>query len=264
MFQSKRQPQKIKTVKREIMRVLAIDSAMNGCSACICEISDVNEDARVLAQEKLKIKKGQAEEIVPMIERTIQNAQASYDELDLIGVTNGPGAFTGMRIAISTANAIALAVDKPVIGVSTISAVLESYLNELTPESLCYRHYAVVLETKRKDYYFQIFKKKVSAACVSTEDFTEISLAQVVSAAEITSIINEKDVLLIGDAINRLMSETAHTWPCHEISLPEGKVIAMLAARNYVENGTHDRCKPVYLREAEIGKAKTKPRAIKS
>ncbi|MCK5384062.1 MAG: tRNA (adenosine(37)-N6)-threonylcarbamoyltransferase complex dimerization subunit type 1 TsaB [Alphaproteobacteria bacterium] len=245
------------------MKVLAIDSAMNGCTACICEIGGA-EEIQVLAQEKLEIPRGQAEHLMPMIERVMNNAETTYNTLDLIGVTNGPGAFTGMRIAIATAKAIALAADKPVIGVSTILSVLESYLSIQTYVKTFYPYYAVILETKRKDYYFQMFENIAMSKQATIEELTEVTPARVAGASEISSIISKKDIMLIGDATNRLMSECTRTWPSHEIVMPEGKYVAKLAANFYRKNEKNEECKPVYLREAEIGKAKIKPRLIKS
>ena len=243
------------------MRVLAIDSAMNGCQACVCEVS---EETRVLAQETQKATRGQAEHLMPMVERMIEESEVSYSTLDLIGVTNGPGAFTGMRVAIATAKALALASNKPVVGVPTINAVLGSYLSQKTQEERVFPFYAVILETKRNDYYFQMFEVDTRKGCISMDDIVHHTAAIVANASEISAIISTKDVLLIGDAQERFLSECNKTWPSHIIMMPEGGSVAKLAKNIYQTEGGEGVCKPIYMREAEIGKSKTISRVIKT
>ncbi len=128
------------------MIVLAIDSTMNGCGACLYD--DANG---VIFSEILEMSRGQAEHLMPLIDDMVQD----YDDIDLIAVTKGPGAFTGMRIGIATAKSLGLALDIPVFGVCTFEAVLNTYLSDDSPES--HGYYGVLLETKRQDYYFQMF-----------------------------------------------------------------------------------------------------------
>jgi tRNA threonylcarbamoyladenosine biosynthesis protein TsaB len=237
---------------------------MNGCQACICEVHEGARGVQVLAQEKQEITRGQAEHIMPIIERVIEKSEISYSSLDIIGVTNGPGAFTGIRIAIATAKAIALAADKCVIGVSTIGAVLDSYLKQETQLEHLYPFYAVILETKRKDYYFQLFEVEMCKERVSKYSVIHYTTAKVVDASEIAAIISTKEVLLIGDAIERFLSECAQSWPSHVVMMPDGSSVAKLAVNSYQTKGSNDGCDPIYLRGAEIGKAKIIPRLIKT
>ena len=176
------------------MRVLAIDSAMNGCSACVYETHN-DEDCTgvVLAEEQLEMSRGQAEHLMPMIQSVMEKSVTEYNNLDLIGVTNGPGAFTGMRIGIATAKAIGLAAGKPVIGVSTFLSVLETYLGQkaVQEERLLYDHYALILETKRKDYYFQMFENKGEEGVqAKIESMVTNVPAKVASGSEIETITN--------------------------------------------------------------------------
>ncbi|MBY4894930.1 tRNA (adenosine(37)-N6)-threonylcarbamoyltransferase complex dimerization subunit type 1 TsaB [Rhodobacteraceae bacterium N5(2021)] len=67
--------------------------------------------------------KGQAEHLMPMIEDTLANAQVTLDDLRAIGVGIGPGNFTGIRISVSAARGLALALGIPAIGVSLLEAL---------------------------------------------------------------------------------------------------------------------------------------------
>lgn len=67
--------------------------------------------------------KGQAERLAPMVGEAIAAAGIGFTQLDRIAVTTGPGSFTGVRVGLSFARALALALGKPCIGVSTLEAL---------------------------------------------------------------------------------------------------------------------------------------------
>jgi tRNA threonylcarbamoyladenosine biosynthesis protein TsaB len=100
------------------MLLLAIDTALENCSAAVLD-ADAGE---LLASETLVMSRGHAEALMPLIMRVMEQSKISFDRLDRIAVTTGPGSFTGLRVGISAARGIALAADKPVVGVTTLSA----------------------------------------------------------------------------------------------------------------------------------------------
>ena len=100
------------------MLILAIDTALDACSVAVLD----TEAAQLLAQEQLLMKRGHAEALMPMISRVMQSADLAFAALDRIAVTVGPGSFTGLRVGISAARGLALAADKPAVGLTTLSA----------------------------------------------------------------------------------------------------------------------------------------------
>ena len=100
------------------MRCLAIDTALNGCSACVLEAGA----AEPLAQETLPLARGHAEALLPLVERVMARVEGGFAALDRVAVTVGPGSFTGLRVGLSAARAIALAAEVPCVGVTTLAA----------------------------------------------------------------------------------------------------------------------------------------------
>ena len=100
------------------MRVLAVDTALAACSAAIFD----SELDAIIAGETRMMERGHAEALVPLIAAVMEKAALAFSDLDRIAVTVGPGSFTGLRVGISAARAIALAAGKPAVGVSTLAA----------------------------------------------------------------------------------------------------------------------------------------------
>jgi tRNA threonylcarbamoyladenosine biosynthesis protein TsaB len=106
------------------MRVLAIDTALEACSAAVLD----TEHADVAAYESLPMARGHAEALIPLIARVMHRAGRTFAELDRIAVTTGPGSFTGLRVGISAARGIGLAAAKPVVGLSTLAAYAAPFI----------------------------------------------------------------------------------------------------------------------------------------
>jgi tRNA threonylcarbamoyladenosine biosynthesis protein TsaB len=100
------------------MLVLAIDTALAACSAAVLD----TEQAMLLASTSLPMARGHAEALMPLVERVMVAAEIGFTALDRIAVTTGPGSFTGLRVGISAARGLALAADKPAVGLTTLSA----------------------------------------------------------------------------------------------------------------------------------------------
>jgi tRNA threonylcarbamoyladenosine biosynthesis protein TsaB len=108
------------------MLILAIDTALDACAAGVLD----TEAGRLIAQESLSMKRGHAEALMPLIGRVIKASGIGFAALDRIAVTTGPGSFTGLRVGLSAARGIALAADKPVVGVTTLTAYAAPIVNK--------------------------------------------------------------------------------------------------------------------------------------
>ena len=128
------------------MLVLAIDTALDSCAAAVLD-TDIKS---VLAQETLAMKRGHAEALMPLIARVMAKARVAYLDLDRIAVTTGPGSFTGLRVGISAARGIALAANKPVVGLTTLSAYVAPQVAEKSPLPI-----VVAIDARHDHVYFQ-------------------------------------------------------------------------------------------------------------
>jgi len=100
------------------MLILAIDTALDACAAAVLDTGA----GKLIAQESQAMKRGHAEALMPLIARVIKQSGIAFAGLDRIAVTTGPGSFTGLRVGLSAARGIALAANKPVVGLTTLTA----------------------------------------------------------------------------------------------------------------------------------------------
>jgi tRNA threonylcarbamoyladenosine biosynthesis protein TsaB len=131
------------------MKILALDSATSSCSVAIWA------DGVVLATERADLPRGQAEALLPMLERVQAQAGLTLGALDRVAVTIGPGYFTGLRVGLATARGLALAMGKPLLGITTLAAVAAGVPAAERGEGIV----IVALDSKRVEPYVQAFDR---------------------------------------------------------------------------------------------------------
>jgi tRNA threonylcarbamoyladenosine biosynthesis protein TsaB len=129
------------------MLILAIDTALDACAAGVLD-TDAGE---LIAQESLAMKRGHAEALMPLIARVIKASGVGFAGLDRIAVTTGPGSFTGLRVGLSAARGIALAADKPVVGLTTLTAYAAPVVSQNAGQPVI-----SAIDARHDHVYFQV------------------------------------------------------------------------------------------------------------
>ena len=125
------------------MLTLAFDTSAAHCAVALLSGEDV------LSEIFEPMTKGQAERLMVLCEDMLQHAGQSWSDLGLIGVGIGPGNFTGIRIAVSAARGLALSLNVPAIGVSSLETlVLQSGLETPVMASI---------DARQEKHYVQTF-----------------------------------------------------------------------------------------------------------
>ena len=97
--------------------ILCLETATPSCSVALVH------NGEVLACEEDPKGQNHSEKITLFIDKVMKTAGISYDQLDAVAVSMGPGSYTGLRIGVSTAKGICYAVSKPLIAVETLEAM---------------------------------------------------------------------------------------------------------------------------------------------
>ena len=99
------------------MKILALDTATDSCSVA------ATDDGTLAAELTIRKNQTHSKHLMELIHSVLEIAGFGVGDLDGLAVTVGPGSFTGLRIGISTIKGLAHALDKPVVGVSTLEAL---------------------------------------------------------------------------------------------------------------------------------------------
>lgn len=210
--------------------VLAFDTACDACSAAVWR------DGAILAREFSPMARGQSEALVPMIERVMAAAQLDFPDLAGLGVTVGPGAFTGLRIGLAAARAIALASGKPAVGVTTLEAIAAALPPQ--PGALI-----VAIDAKRDDLYVQSFAGGAAWTPAGA------AIAQLPDAVALPP----GPFALAGDGAARLYAALgadarARASLIADPTLPDAAIVARLAALRLASGAAIAPPRPLYLR----------------
>ena len=129
------------------MLILAIDTALDACSAGVLD----TDAGKLIALESQPMKRGHAEALMPLIARVIKEAGIAFASFDRIAVTTGPGSFTGLRVGLSAGRGIALAANKPVVGLTTLAAYASPVVSDNAEQPVI-----SAIDARHDQVYFQV------------------------------------------------------------------------------------------------------------
>jgi tRNA threonylcarbamoyladenosine biosynthesis protein TsaB len=207
--------------------LLALDSASTACSAA------VYVDGAVVAERFVNMDRGHAEALVPMIAEALAAAALAATALDVIAVTVGPGAFTGVRIGLAAARGLALAAKIPCVGITTFDAVAEPARAELAAgETL-----VAAIESKRAELFLQAF----APGAPPSEPFAA-------APADAAGRLPAGRLLLAGDGAERLAASLGARARLSASGAPRAAAFAPLAARRLADGVPAHPPRPFYMR----------------
>ena len=126
------------------MKVLVIDTALDACTAAVFD------DGLALGARTEIMARGHSERLGGFVRDAVADA-GGFEGLERIGVTVGPGSFTGLRVGLAFAQGLGAALDLPVVGVSTLAALARSADGG---EGVT----AAVIDARRGQVYVQMFR----------------------------------------------------------------------------------------------------------
>ena len=128
------------------MRILSFDTSNNLASVA------VSLNGEILSYNSTDTSSQQAESLFKLIDLSLKQANTSLDQLDLVALSNGPGSFTGIRIAISAALGMELILKARIIAITNFQVVAWHAWQKFKDKPIC-----VVLDARNEQVYLQKF-----------------------------------------------------------------------------------------------------------
>ncbi len=217
------------------MKILAIETSTEACSAAL----DIDDSC--ISRHKIAPRK-HTELILPMIDSLLQEADIKINALDAVAFGCGPGAFTGVRIAVGITQGLAYPYDIPVIPVSTLATLAQQFSKE-------YDHIAAAIDARMKEIYWGLYK-------VNKYNLVETIKKEKVCLPKNISSPTNGQWLGAGTGWKTHSEEIESKFKSKIISIkvdvyPHAKEVIQLAKPSYI-NGKFipaNRAVPIYLRD---------------
>ncbi len=212
------------------MNILLLDTAHDHCSVGLWNKQQTFvSDTEVLAR-------GHAETLVPKIKRLMQEQSYSWQDVNLIAVTSGPGSFTGLRVGIAAARGLGLALGIPVVGVNSFD-VYAQFAQESLGEGT---HIHILLDARRRDFFYQSFDGAGQA----------LLAPQAMMSDAVLLALEETPGIIVGNGYKRFHSTTPHSSAISYHDIDPTLFLRTLAAKAlqiYQQDAENVSCEPYYL-----------------
>lgn len=203
------------------MRILAMDTATSACSVALMD------GGAIISHRLTLMSRGQAEALAPMVSEVLESAGTTASALDLLAVSVGPGAFTGLRIGLAMARGMALAANVPCLGLTTTEVIAAGVEESAWPAGSL----LVAVDSKRADIYVQQFSAPGQ----------QVSGPQAVEPQQLADwlapALGPGPIGVVGDAaslaVAALEEAKIEALEIPAPGVPDARVMAALAARGW-------------------------------
>ena len=220
--------------------ILAIETTTKNCSVALFN----NEDL-VQLKEQNSEDYSHAEQLTLFIEEVVRRANITYNEINAIALSKGPGSYTGLRIGTSTAKGLCYSLDIPLISISTLKAMALGISEVQQFELLC-----PMIDAKRMEVFAAIYDK-------NNKEVREVR-ADIVDKETYAEYFN-KSVLFFGDGAIKCKEIINNTNAKFiEGIYPSAKDLGALSYQKFANKNFEDIAyfEPYYLKDFVAGKKK--------
>lgn len=233
--------------KQKITMILCLETATSTCSVAM------NEGGKTLALRECKGQNAHSEKITIFIKEVLEETGVSYDQLDAVAVSKGPGSYTGLRIGVSTAKGVCYAADRPMLAVDTLHAMAYGMLDRLGSEVKADDLFIPMIDARRMEVYCAVYDAQMNLV----KD-TEALVVEKDSFAA----LGQHRLWLFGDGAAKLaplFADQPHIQIVEDL-LPSAAFMAVLAdqdlkAHRFVDVAYFE---PFYLKDFVAGKPHVK------
>ena len=221
------------------------------CATANCSVA-INCGERILADTESRRQYDHASQLLLLIEQCLQTADIGLSTLDYIAVSMGPGSYTGLRIGMSSAKALCMALDIPLLGISTLQIIAAGVP---APASKIPVFKAAMIDARRDEVYLGVFDEENRLQGFETPF--------IINHESIESLIGQyHPILWCGDGAFKVSKYVSISSDSQTISNKGPKAIDMssLGYQKFIQKSFLEifSSSPIYLKSPNITQAKPK------
>lgn len=222
--------------------ILSMDTA-TPCSAVALTFG-TRKNGRVLASLSLTGNVTHSRRLFTAIDYLMKGAEVDWPAIAGIGVSLGPGSFTGLRIGMATAKGLAAAAGKALLGVSTLDSLAAKCV---TPRLIC-----TVLDARKKEVYAAFYRCNGNGLSERVSDFKVMAPEKLASAIAEPVVMIGDGAMVFGDLFRRLLGDKVIFAPS-QLHEPSASSLGMLAGEMLQAGERLDLAAavPVYIRSSD-------------
>ncbi|MGR3810231.1 tRNA (adenosine(37)-N6)-threonylcarbamoyltransferase complex dimerization subunit type 1 TsaB [Jiulongibacter sp. NS-SX5] len=171
--------------------ILSIETSNEGCSVALHSSGELKSNIELFEERST------AEMLTTMISNCLAHSNVTFNNLDAIAISKGPGSYTGLRIGVSTVKGLCFASDLPLISVNSLDSMIEQVRPFQAGMVLC-----PMLDARRMEVYSKIAKNEgvlldTSAVVIDENSFKEF--------------LEKEEVLFFGPGSSKCQSQLSHS-----------------------------------------------------
>lgn len=216
-------------------------------STMICSVS-VSKDGEVLAARESNEEKSHAKKLTLFIEEIIDELNITFDAIDAVAISKGPGSYTGLRIGVSTAKGICYAKDKPLIAVNTLQSMAYGLIHsDAIKNHLEYKEKLLIvpmIDARRMEVYSAFFN-------INGEFEREVK-AEIIDEQSYQELLSNRKMIFFGDGSEKIKEVVKHENALFIDDInPSAKYMAKLSEAAFNKQDFEDVAyfEPFYLKD---------------
>ncbi len=221
------------------MNILALDTS--GVTASVALL----QDETVLAEMFINLGRNHSEILLPSIDQLLIATGLELSAVDVFACTVGPGSFTGIRIGVGTIKGLALASDRPVVGLSALEVLA-------TGATGFQRKICPMIDARREQVYAGLYADNGSEALINIIPERLIKANEFLELIEGETVFTGTGAVKYRDIIQRGLAGKSYFVVDHRNQI-HASTVGVLAGRKALAGGLTDAVKliPLYLRRSE-------------
>lgn len=173
--------------------ILQLETATSVCAVAL------SINGKTVASKEETAPNIHASKLTLFIDEVMKQAGLAYSDLDAIGVSKGPGSYTGLRIGVSTAKGLCFALDKPLIAINTLSMMTAGFLAAFPDYTglIC-----PMIDARRMEVFTAVFDHHLNEV--------EATHAKIIDEASFLDVLTQHEITFIGNGAEKCSSIIQH------------------------------------------------------